>query len=220
MTEKIDYYDVLATVIPGVLMLCWVQITFPIAGKAVSNAGLPDAVMLIALISFSFLVGQVILALSSILEPCLFWTWGGRPSDRALEEGLGERYFPESTAKRIRGKLACRVGANDNLRSLFLYALQLAARSGATRMTRFNSLYVFHRVHVIFASLAIIMTVVSKWYGAAAKWPCHQLTFCLTALVVMLVVLWARARQRAYYHVREVLLSAERALDSETSSTK
>src|SRR5687767_653543 len=102
---------------------------------------MPEAFAVIGLTAVSILIGHLVQAIASLIEPALYWTWGGRPSERALDAGLGDRIFPADTGARIKSKLATSVGGTPTSRSLFLYAMQRAESSGSSRVTRFNALY-------------------------------------------------------------------------------
>ncbi|HUT60204.1 MAG TPA: hypothetical protein VNA25_20350 [Phycisphaerae bacterium] len=216
MLEKLDYYDALGVLVPGSLATCWVWICFPSLTGLVPSNGLPTPLQVVASLALVVLIGHIIQTLGSLLEPCIYRTWRGRPSDRALLEGLGDRYLPRDSAVRIRAKLAQAVGEDSCHRSLFLRAMQLAESAGDARVQRFNSLYAYHRGLLILALIAFVLLVFSLQWGAAATWACAWKCVGVVAVLAILVLTWHRAKQRAYYYVREVLLTAERVLDGET----
>jgi hypothetical protein len=55
-------------------------------------------------------------AISSLIEPFVDTTWGGRVAEKGLSQGLGDRYLPSETASRIRSKLASGVNQPFALR--------------------------------------------------------------------------------------------------------
>src|SRR5436305_7009718 len=146
MTEKLDIYDVLSTLTLGVLILCAVPICFP-GILALGGPKYPEGFAVVALLAAALLAGQIIQALGSMMEPFLFFTFGGRPSDLALQGKLkGDRYFTEEEAKRIRTKILSAMGrkqASDG--SVFRFAMQRSDAVGAGRASRFNGLYAYHR---------------------------------------------------------------------------
>jgi len=215
MIEKLDYYDILGVLVPGSLGVCWAWICFPAITDIVPTAGLPATLEIVASVALIVLIGHVIQTVGSLLEPCIYRTWRGRPSDRALLEGLSERYLPKDSAVRIRAKLFQAVGAEARERSLFLRAMQLAQCAGNARVQRFNSLYAYHRGLLVLVLIAFVLLVSSLQWGAAAAWACGWKCVGLVALLSLLALTWHRGKQRAYYYVREVLLTAERVLDGE-----
>ena len=108
------------------------------------------------------------------------------------------------------------VGEKPTDRSLFLRAMQLAESAGNARVQRFNSLYAYHRGLITLTLIALAILLASFQWGATAEWACGLKFAGFLALLLILVLTWHRAKQRAYYYVREVLLTAERVLDGET----
>jgi len=212
MTEKLDYYDIIGTVIPGILLVSWVAICFPSISQVTCSPGLSGAFGLIAGIALAIFVGQFVQAIGSLIEPVLYWSWGGRLSEKALEEGLG-RYLPTDTGHRIREKLRDKVGQNTNSQSLFLYAMQLTDAANIGRAARFNGLYAYHRSQVVLVLAALVLAAVSSALGRLASWHWGYAALLVLGLLLVLVLAWHRAKQRAKYYVREVLLAAEKIMD-------
>ncbi len=212
MVQKFDYYDLLGIVVPGTLLICWVPVCFPQITSLFHSIGFPEAFAVLALIALAFLVGQLVQAVASIIEPLLYWTWGGRPSDRALRVGLG-RYLPSETASRVRACLERAVQSDADDHSLFLFAIQRSDAAGVGRASRFNCLYAYHR------GLFVLMLAATLLFGGSIQWGAASqlgggLPWVFVAVLVGLSgLVWHRAKQRAMYYVREVLLSAERALE-------
>ena len=126
MSDKFEFYDLLGILVPGSILLALIALSFPEITSAFANVGFPDAFAVICLTAAAVFAGQLVQAISSLLEPVLNWTWGGRSSERALRGELPSRYFPNDTAERIRAKLIRAVGSGASERSLFLYAMQIA----------------------------------------------------------------------------------------------
>ena len=215
MVEKLDYYDALGVLVPGSLAACWAWICFPCLTGVVPSNGLPATFDIVASLALVILIGHIIQALGSILEPCIYRSWGGRPSERALSKGLGDRYFPKDSAARIRAKLVQTVGGESSERSLFLRAMHLAECAGNTRVQRFNSLYAYQRGLLILALIAFALLVASLQWGAASAWACGWKCVGVAVAASLFVLTWHRAKQRAFYYVREVLFTAERVLNGE-----
>lgn len=213
MIDKLDYYDVLSILVPGALGGYWLAICFPQTTAAVGNVRLPESIDVIAYIALSVFIGHLIQALSSLVEPFLEWTWGGRPSDRALQNGIGDRYLPADAAHRIREKLALIVGRGASDRSLFLWAMRRSQTSPYSRVQLFNSLYAYHRALLILVGIGVALWLASARWGAADAWSESVRITVLVILLALLVLVWGRTKQRAFHYVREVLLVTEQMID-------
>lgn len=219
MTEKLDYYDILGAVVPGVLLVSWVAICFPGVSQVTLSSGLSSAFGLAAGIALAIFTGQLVQAIGSIIEPALNWSWGGRPSEKALEEGLG-RYLSKDTGHRIRDKLRPKVENDASSQSLFLYAMQLTDAANIGRAARFNALYAYHRSQVVLVLLGFVMAATSSAFGRFTSWHWWQTASLVLGVLLMLVLAWYRAKQRAMYYVREVLLTAEKIMDERKVDTR
>lgn len=209
MLEKFDYYAALGIIIPGVLLSYWIPVCFPAVSEIVGTSTFPSAVDVISFTALAIFVGNLIQAIASLIEPFVFWTWGGRPSDYAFGRGLGERYLPKDAAQRIRTRLASVVGVNASDRSLFLWAMRRAAATPNSRSERFNSLYAYHRGLLVVLTIMLVLLVVSTQVGVADRWSQRSVGTILVVLILTLVLVWHRAKQWAFYYVREVLSAAE-----------
>jgi len=216
VSDKFEFYDVVGILVPGSILLALIAAGFPATTGVFATIGFPDAFGVICLTAVAVFAGHLVQAISSLLEPVLDWTWGGRVSERALRGELDSRYFPNDTAQRIRTKLIKAVGSGATDRSLFLYAMQIAETSGNSRVSKFNGLYAYNRALVTLLFLGLILLVVAMVWGAAEAWPIRSKISALAIVVLVLVIAWNRAKQRAYYYVREVLATAERLIDVES----
>ncbi len=213
MTEKFDYYDILSFFVPGMLLLGWIVICFPSLVQLGSSANFPSAFATLLLIALSLFLGQIIQAVASIVEPVIYRTWGGRPSDRAVQAGI-TGYLPEETAIRIRKKLEKAIGEQTEIHSLFLFAKHSSDSAGVGCSRQFNSLYAYHRGLLVLLFLSGLILLGSMKWGGAASFGIWQNVAASLSVVLLTVLVWHRAKQRAFYYVREVLLTAERVLDS------
>jgi hypothetical protein len=212
MTDKFEIYDIVGVIVPGVLLACVLPLFFPGIIPLVAVLRFPEAFSVIALTALAVLIGHVVQAIASVFEKSMYWSWGGRPSDRVFTSGLGDRYLPLDGATRIRNKLlkTC-PGASD--RSLFLYAMQ-RAECGGGRTARFNALFAYHRAILVLTAVVIALYVASFAGGLASTLDWKRNTIILVSLALFLLLAWYRAKQRGFYYVREVLLKAEHDLDA------
>jgi hypothetical protein len=220
MNDKFELYDILAVLIPGAIVMGILSVTFPEAVTRFTPMRFPNAFAVIWLVAVATFMGHLIQAITSLIEPLIYWTWGGRPSDRALHSGLGMRYLPVDTGKRIRAKLIAALGKTTSDRSLFLFAMQKAETSGNTRVAKFNGLYAYHRAMLTLVLVALAVILASMRWGRAQQWTIGEKTEVVIAGVLLLLIFWFRAKQRGFYYVREVLSTAERLIDTAAGSTK
>jgi hypothetical protein len=220
MTEKFEFYDVLGILVPGAMLLALIGVSFPGVTTAFAGVGFPAAFAVICLTAVAAFLGQLVQTISSFLELVFNWTWGGRPSERALKEGLGTRYFPADSANRIRAKLARSVGETASDRSLFLYAMQKAETSGNSRVAKFNGLYAYHRAMLALVLISLGVILASMCWGMMKGWTWRDKIGIVAVYILLLVVFWVRAKQRGFYYVREVLSTTERLLDAGGAAVK
>lgn len=217
MTDKFNAYDILGILVPGMLLLVWLPICFPALAHQPTDFHFPDTFLVLALTALAVFLGQLIQALASLVEPAIYWTWRGRPSDRALSEGL-KAYFPPDSARRIKQKILDALPANNKGHSLFLFAIEQSALANNSRVAQFNTLYAYHRALLVLAILGGLTFGASIFWGRFAEWTAAQQTVAIILFLLLALLFWYRAWQRACYYVREVLLTAERVLDSRASA--
>lgn len=212
MLDKFEPYDLLGVVIPGVLLAYWLPVCFSQTVEVVAVADLPEAVDFLGFAAVAIFFGQLVQAVASLLEPLLYWTWRGKPSERALAQGLGERYVSEAAGRRIRAHLERHASGKSSHQDLFRIAMTHANGATGSRTQLFNGLYAYHRALVVVVAVAALLLVASRIWGAAASWPEARFWAFLVALLGILLLVWHRAKQRAFYYVAETLHVAERAL--------
>jgi len=210
--DKFEFYDILAVLVPGTLLMACIGLFFPDIATPLTAMKLPDGFALICLTTLSIFLGHSIHAVSSLLDPFWEWTWGGRASERAFARGLGNRYLPAETATRIKGKLAAASGSAED-RSLFLFAMQKAETSENARVSKFNGLFAYHRAILTLLLVGTALLGISMCWGRAAGWNGAAKFWAFVGALAFLLLIWNRTKQRAFYYVREVLLTAERVID-------
>jgi len=209
--DRLEPYDFLGVVIPGVLLAYWLPVCFPQTLAIVAVAGFPEAIELIGFAAVAIFFGHLIQAVASLLEPLLYRSWGGKPSERALGWGLGERYLSEAAGRRIRACLATHASEQASHQDLFRMAMTQANGTAGSRSQQFNALYAYHRALVIVVVVAALLVGASRFWGAAATWPDAQFWAVQVVLLGMAALVWHRAKQRAFHYVAETLHVAERA---------
>jgi hypothetical protein len=213
MAEKFEFYEVLGVLVPGVLLVYALLVCFPGTTSLVPPK-MSETVNAIGFTAMVIFLGQLVQAVASLLEGPLYKTWGGPPSERALRSGLGPRYLPSATAMRIRTKLKEVAGEHATDRDLFIYAIGRAETANSARVSKFNALFAYDRALLVLCLAAIMLIISSGFVGALATLPYWKVALFGGVAILVFVLVWHRTRQRAYYYVREVLLIAERSLDS------
>lgn len=220
---QLKLFDILSSVIPGALVLCCLFLT--------SNAYLLDVHWIEAKISIykdvstiltavfivaSYLAGYVVHAIGSWIEPVLWKTWGGRPSkilfsDESPRLGLGSEKLAilswlksKSNDPRLSTMENEQLKADD-FRRFFQIAKNLAfANAGSNfkdRIEDFSNSYIFSRNILIAFCIAFLCSATLVYYQILTlKW-------VLASLSISLIVWW-RARDRAIYYSREILVAA------------
>lgn len=214
MQDKFEFYDVLGVLIPGILVLCATALMFPDLGHYIRSEALPDGFPLISMIALSVFVGYFIQAIASIAERFLFMSWGGRPSDLALDGKLTNRYLGADIASHICENLQKSANSQLNNHALFLIALQQAESSGNNRVPRFNALYAFHRALTVLIAIVLVIYLLSFWGGIASHLDWQRNLLLIIAQLLSFLIFWHRTKQRGIYYAREVLLTAHNRIQS------
>jgi hypothetical protein len=212
MTDKFEIYDLIGVLVPGTLAVCVVPLFFPGVMPLMAAVKFPDAFTVIALTALAILAGHLVQAIASLIEPAVYKTWGGRPSDGVFTVGLGDRYLTLALAKKLREKLAAAYGADLDDRSIFQKSMQRAEHAGG-RVARFNALYAYHRAVLTLTAMVIVLFLLSFVGGLAWSMSWWKNVIILLSLALFLLLAWHRAKQRGIYYVKEVLLRAEHAIE-------
>lgn len=193
------YYDIISTLICGVVLLFVVSI--------VINWDI-SKVNVVIVLSLAYVMGYILNAVSALLEPLYYWFMGGMPSDKLLRfpepnccgkvhkyTGFGRvRFYEyEKVVKLLREELD---DADADEKKMFGKAMSYSNSNDKSRVPDFNAHYAFSRVMLtlVLVSTCLIMT---KYYDVWWAW-------LITLLVILLV--GRRCKERGYYYAREVLI--------------
>lgn len=216
MEKQLSYYDLVGSIAPGAVL--WVAAamlasilsyrpTFQVGGVAALGLGLV----------LVYVLGQLLQAVASIIEPVYFRVWGGMPSEQLLA-GKSKRM-----SKTHLDALASTVGARLQLesplatesdrRTFFRLCTSLGHEEKSGRLQQFQGSYALHRGLLTAGLLALVgASVVAAMH---VRFALHLRPAAMSDLYVTLaiaVVLSAieiyRARQRAYYLALQVLDAA------------
>ena len=148
-----------------------------------------------------YIVGYFLNAISSLVEPLLYKSICGKPSDKLLTPVSGQKwtgikkvkfYFAGDAVKALKEDTGDVDATTDKM---FGYAMRMANSNKDCRVPDFNGHYALSRViltTVIFAVIIVEIKFFLVWYS----WPIS---------IVTLLLAWNRYRERGYYYAREVL---------------
>jgi hypothetical protein len=235
MAGKIDYYDVIAHVIPGTIGCLFIFLTLDLLGIVFPR---PEAGSLgLAGLGFAvaYTLGHLLQSVASSLEPIYYACWGGLPSAKLLERE--SRHFSNEQLQSLIEELILffevkekcpqdRRGILHFHQRLFERSMSLCNKNKLGRVEAFVAIYGFHRVLLTtfllgFVTYATIWAMqIRGWlYLAAAKIPLLKSMVFLTGLGFAIEIF--RARKRAYHYAREVLwMAAEYIRESKSYSDK
>lgn len=219
---QLKLFDILSSVIPGAFVLiCLFFTSFAnnfdpiwIEGKIAVYKDIAS-ILVVCFVVTSYITGYVIHALGSWIEPLLWRTWGGRPEQLLLTNntnrlGIGSKNIAivewlkkESSDERL---ISMKISElrTDDFRKLFQIAKNMAFVSGKSayqsRIEDFNNSYVFSR-NILVAFLFMLLCGVILCFNS-------NLGFGWLAIMVLLVlIVWWRARDRSIYYTREILVA-------------
>lgn len=185
------YYDLLSNLAVGIVVFyaIWklVFTDFEISEWIVIPAG--------------YVLGYFLNALSSLIEPFLFCTICGKPSDKLLTPVPGQKwtgikkvkfFFAEEAVKALKKDTGDAEATTDKM---FGYAMRIANPNKDSRVPDFNGHYALSRV--------ILTTIIIAVVIAEIKYCCIWYSWPISFAVLFLA--WNRFRERGYYFAREVL---------------
>lgn len=183
-------YDILSKLITGLLVsFVIIKFYFP----SIDFGKLGEVIFITAL---AYIVGFFIDTFSSWLEPFYYLTWKGKPSDRFITgKGIWKIKVP-SHLEDIKSHLKNLV-KNEAISDNELFGIALRSVK-SDRITDFQNLYAFSR-SLLTSFIILFFVLLPKLYCC---WMFHVIS------VFLIFILWLRAKQRAYYFVKEVLVSS------------
>lgn len=185
------YYDLLSNLIVGVVAVfaLW-KLVFP-------EVEISDWLIL----PMGYVLGYFLDAVASMIEPVLFKTICGKPSDRLLTPVPGKDwtginkvrfYFPQKAIDLLRKDTGDENATTDKM---FGCAKGMVSANSDGRVPDFRGHYALARVVLTTALIAVTLVEI-KYYNVWYSW-------FISLLVLFLS--WNRYRERGYYYAREVL---------------
>lgn len=195
------YYDILSSLVMGYVLLVIGMYSFQFDYNNDYT---------VAYLAIAFLCGYIINSIGSLLEPIYYFTIGGKPSSRLLDENkkkhnrLYHFFIPRNTGiEKVRfyetadvRKLLINKFEEENVTDdrLFCEAMRTVSSSQDSRVQEFNAHYALSRsilTMVLISTIFIIATNPSCWQSYIS--------------IVVVLICWNRYKERAYYYAREVL---------------
>lgn len=153
------------------------------------------------MIPAGYIVGYFLNAFSSFIEPALYKTICGRPSDKLLTPVPGQKWTGIRKVKFFHAEEAVKALREDTMdddadvKKMFNYAMRMVNANQDSRVPDFNGHYALSRV--ILTTVIITIVIVEVRYGGVwYSWPIS---------IIVLLLAWNRFRERGYYYSREVL---------------
>jgi len=147
-----------------------------------------------------YVVGYFLDAFSSLIEPVLYRTIGGKPSNVLLtpiegQEWTGIKKVKFFFSKQVVEELKHEIGDNATTDKMFSYVMRIVNTNTDCRIPDFRSHYALSRVILTVTAIAVTIAEI-KYYYIWYSWG-------LSAIILYLA--WNRFRERGYYYAREVL---------------
>jgi len=140
-------------------------------------------------------------AISSLIEPLLFKSICGKPSDKFLTPVPGKPwtgtrkvkfYFPLQAVESLK-KDTCDAEATTD--KMFGYAMRMVNSNKDNRVSDFNGNYALSRV-ILTTAIFVAIVVECMFYDVWYSW---------LLSIAVLILSWNRFKESAYYYAKEVL---------------
>jgi hypothetical protein len=204
MDDKFTYYDVIAHIVPGTLVLGVLALLPEVFGFQVPTPK-SDLIAVVAGLPVTYTIGQVVQGLSSLMQPVYYKLWGGMPST-VIVEGHSKRLKGERL-ERVMGALTAYFDSpsetTNEREALISDAMALCNREALGRVADFNASYAFHRALLTTGAVTTILLAVAVFSANASVRPGAIYFGCLA--LALTAIEFVRARQRGEYFAVEVL---------------
>ena len=148
-----------------------------------------------------YVVGYFLDAISSFIEPVLYKSICGIPSDKLLTPVSGQKWTGIKKVKFFYAEEAVKALREDTKdeeadpKKMFGYAMRMVNANMECRVPDFNGHYALSRV-VLTTIIITVVIIEIKFAYVWYSWPIS---------IVVLFLSWNRFRERGYYYAREVL---------------
>jgi hypothetical protein len=208
---QLSYYDIVAHIVPGTLVLGVLALIPEVFGFTVPTPK-SDAITLAAGLPVAYAVGQVVQAVSSLMQPIYYRLWGGMPSNVILagdsKRLRGVRLSKILTA--LSDRLGSPAGTPEERAAIFSFAMALCNKDSLGRVGDFNASYAFHRALLttgVLTTLMLALALALSELGVASATSAFRpsLIYLLVLSLLVTLIEFIRARQRGEYFSIEVL---------------
>lgn len=201
MDSKLPLYQWLVALIPGSVFLALLPPFFLLFNISVPIFSISnETIRVFVFLAGALMVGETLQTISSIFEPLLAKSWGGKPSVVLLKN---DKY------KREKQILKSYFGDDLNNEEVFEKAMTLCNQKSLGRSEYFNILYGYIRslftATLLFILGTIILMVVKHNY---------QIFFwrLLFLELVIAIIFWHRAKKRGFSFVKEIIMQSSLSL--------
>ena len=195
MDSKLPLYHWLVVLVPGSIFLSCIYFVLQVFGISIPTLNIPgsETVRAFVFLASALLTGELLQAFGGIIEPILFWTWGGSPSKILLSEDKYKREVKE---------LRIRFAGDLTKDELFEKAMAYCNHHSLGRSEYFNTLYAYSRS--LFTGTLFILAFMLFFSSANF----HRPTFWYLVLfeIVVAIVLWHRTKKRGRIFAKEVTI--------------
>ena len=217
MQDKFSYYDLIAHIVPGTLLLLLILILWNLLDVKIPLQLSAPSELAIGVVA-AFAIGNVVQAISSYFESFYYWLWRGKPSVIMLSRETV--FFSDSQRVRVLETLKGHFGikeqpkTNNDYQFIFNRCMILANSSqNKDRIEAFNSSYAFSRALLttsLLSSVIFLIILVLYWQSVLdiQSSAVSGLLFLLIIAGLVTMVEFLRTRERAYHYVKEVIYTA------------
>lgn len=197
MDSKLPLYHWLVVLVPGSIFLAAAFFLLQSSGIIIPtyNFGDSETVRAFAFLAIALFVGELLQAFGGLIEPVLFWSWGGSASKKLMSN---DKYKGE--VKQLRAHF----GEDLSNEQLFEKAMAYCNRHLLGRSDYFNTLYAYSR-SLFTGTLAMLIFSISL---LCVHTNVHMLWYVIILEILIGAVLWNRTKKRGTVFVKEVIVQS------------
>lgn len=197
MDSKLPLYHWLVVLVPGSIFLSATYFLLQTFGSGVPvfDFGSSETVRAFVFLAMGLLAGELLQAFGGLIEPTLFWTWGGSSSKTLLAK---DKY------KREVAQLRARFGEDLTNEQVFEKAMAYCNHHLLGRSEYFNTLYAYSRSLFSGTILMLVLTL----FFVRTNLHNHNFWYVVIFEIVVAVVLWQRTKKRGAVFAKEVVMQA------------
>ncbi len=222
MSDKFDYYDAIAHLVPGTLGLVVLVYFMYLAGLSLPSLPAGNAGALAIGVALAYLLGHILQSLASTLEPVFYFLWGGKPSIKYLMNDA--EFISEVQRRELLSQMedffglpqSADIPRSDRPRHydyLFDRCKTLCNKEKLGRVEKFVTVYGFHRVmltifFLAFLSFGVVWVLYYTKHLLLADAKPSELHFILALVGIGLVIEFPRTKKRGMHYSREVFFQS------------